>query len=158
MREVLSAIITLAVLLTVASSSGEARTQSVVTFESREGIVFLDSMGSKAAFRLFESLRSPVNDRIVAQTKIVAPPDGRFRISCTGYSADYVCAVIVYRGEYASLDFDTDRVELTLPGEIAKTYAVFFPAENGKFHFETEDGRLVIDWSNEEMHVLYPAR
>lgn len=158
MRQLLSASLALVVLLMLRGEPVEARTQSVVTFGSRAGIVFLDSLGSTAAFKLFESLRAPVVNRLVSQTKIVAPADGTFRIACTGYSADYVCAIIIYRGEHASLDFKTDRIELTLPGDIARAYGSFFEARNSRFHFETEDGRLVIDWSPEQMHVLYPAR
>jgi hypothetical protein len=89
---------------------------------------------------------------------IIAPPDGSFRIACTGQGADYACAVIVYAGRYAALDFDSDRVELTLPTAVAKTYEGVFDAPGGGFHFETEDGRLTIDWSRDKLHILAPGK
>ena len=133
-----------------------AKTTSVVTFNSEEGIVLFDSLGSKAAYRLFESLNVPVEDHVVRQTKIFAPQDGTFRIVCSGFSASYVCAVVVYAGEFATLDFDSDNIALDLPGRLAKHYAEVFPAEDGHFHFETEDGRLVIDWSPSGLHIAAP--
>jgi len=136
----------------------EARTFSVVAFESEYGVVLLDSAESKAAFRLFEALNVDVQNRFVAETKIFAPQDGSFRIACTGQGADYSCAVMVYAGRHAALDFDTDRVELTLPGEIARHYEGAFSAPAGSFHFETEDRRLTIDWSRERLHILCAGR
>jgi hypothetical protein len=136
----------------------EARTFSVVAFESEYGVVFLDSAESKAAFRLFEALNVDVENRVIAETKIFAPQDGSFRIACTGQGADYACAVMVYAGQHAALDFDTDRVELTLPGEMARHYEGVFPAPVGTFHFETEDHRLTIDWSRDRLHILCPGR
>lgn len=136
----------------------EARTFSVVAFESEYGVVFLDSAESKAAFRLFEALNVDVENRVIAETKIFAPQDGSFRIACTGQGAGYSCAVIVYAGRHAALDFDTDRVELSLPGEIARHYEGVFPAPVGTFHFETEDHRLTIDWSRDRLHILCPGR
>jgi len=147
-----------AVLLTLIGQGADAKTISVVAFESEYGVVLLDSLGSKAAFRLFESLNVDVENRVIAETKIFAPPDGLFRIACTGQGADYACAVIVYAGRYAALDFDSDRVELTLPREIAQRYEGIFPAAVGAFHFETEDERLTIDWSRDKLHILAPGK
>jgi hypothetical protein len=132
----------------------EARTFSVVAFESEYGVVFFDSADSKAAFRLFEALNVEVENRVIAETKIFAPQDGSFRIACTGLGADYSCAVMVYAGRHAALDFDTDRVELTLPAELARHYEGVFPVVGGQFHFETEDHRLRIDWSRDKLHIL----
>ena len=148
----------LAVLLTAAAAGTFAKTTSVVTFNSEEGIVLLDSLGSKAAYRLFESLNVPVEDHVVRQTKIFAPDDGTFRIVCSAFSASYVCAVVVYAGEFATLDFDRDEILLELPGHLARRYAPIFPAENGRFRFRTEDGRLTIDWSPEGLRILAPGQ
>ena len=148
-----------AVALTpICCRDADANTISVVAFESEYGVVLLDSLKSKAAFRLFESLNVDVENRVLAETKIFAPPDGSFRIACTGQGADYACAVIVYAGRYAALDFDSDRVELTLPTAVAKTYEGVFDARGGGFHFETEDGRLTIDWSRDKLHILAPGK
>jgi hypothetical protein len=136
----------------------QARTFSVVAFQSEYGVVLLDSAQSKAAFRLFEALNVAVENRVVAETKIFAPTDGSFRIACTGSGADYACAVTVYAGAHATLDFDSDKVELTLPGELARRYEGVFPAAGGGFHFETEDERLTIDWSRERLHILAPGK
>lgn len=147
-----------AVALAVVCANADARTISVVAFASEYGVVLLDSLKSKAAFRLFESLNVEVENRVIAETKIFAPPDGSFRIACTGQGADYACAVVVYAGSYADLDFDSDRVELTVPSGMAKTYDGIFDAPGGEFHFETEDGRLTIDWSRDRLHILAPGR
>lgn len=146
------------IALCLVAQHAEARTFSVVAFESEYGVVFLDSSESKAAFRLFESLNVEVKNNIISETKIFAPLDGSFRIACTGQGADYACAVMVYAGANAALDFATDRVELTLPTEIAKRYEGVFPAGSDAFHFETEDGRLSIDWSRQGLHILCPGR
>ena len=147
-----------AVLLALIGRSADAKTISVVAFESEYGVVLLDSLSSKAAFRLFESLNVDVENRFIAETKIFAPPDGSFRIACTAQGADYACAVVVYAGKYASLDFDSYRVELTLPTPLARTYEGVFEAPGGGFHLETEDGRLTIDWSRDKLHILAPGR
>jgi hypothetical protein len=139
-------------------SSAQARTISVVAFQSEYGAVLLDSLESKAAFRLFESLNVEVENHVIAETKIFAPKDGSFRIACTGQGADYGCAVVVYAGKHAKLDFDTDRVELTLPPELARSYGGVFETQGDGFHFETEDKRLTIDWSREGLHILAPGR
>lgn len=138
----------------------QARTISVVAFQSEYGAVLLDSLESMAAFRLFESLNVDVENHVLAETKIFAPKDGSFRIACTGRGADYGCAVMVYAGNYAKLDFDTDRVELTLPSELSQRYQGVFEtrAKDGAFHFETEDGRLTIDWSRDGLHILAPGK
>jgi hypothetical protein len=132
-------------------SSAQARTISVVA-------VLLDSLESKAAFRLFESLNVEVENHVLAETKIFAPKDGSFRIACTGQGADYGCAVMVYAGKHAKLDFETDQVELTLPPEMARSYGGVFETQGDGFHFETEDKRLTIDWSREGLHILAPGR
>ncbi len=136
----------------------QAKTISVVAFESEYGAVILDSLESMAAFRLFESLNVEVQNHVLAETKIFAPKDGSFRIACTGRGADYGCAVMVYAGEHAKLDFDTDRVELTLPSEMARDYKGIFDAKGGTFHFQTEDKRLTIDWSRNGLHILAPGK
>lgn len=136
----------------------QARTISVVAFESEYGAVLLDSLESKAAFRLFESLNVEVQNHVLAETKIFAPKDGSFRIACTGRGADYGCAVVVYAGSHAKLDFDTDRVELTLPSEMSQRYQGVFETKGEVFHFETEDGRLTIDWSRKGLHILAPGK
>lgn len=137
-----------------AQRGAQARTISVVAFESEYGAVLLDSLESMAAFRLFESLNVEVENRVLAETKIFAPKDGSFRIACTGRGADYGCAVMVYAGKHAKLDFDTDRVELMLPSEMARAYQGVFETKGGAFHFETEDERLTIDWSRDGLHIL----
>jgi hypothetical protein len=144
--------------LAFVAPQAEAKTFSVVAFESEYGVVFLDSSESKAAFRLFESLNVEVKNNVISETKIFAPLDGSFRIACTGQGADYACAVMVYAGAHATLDFDTDRVELTLPAELARYYEGIFPATDGAFHFETEDHRLTMDWSRERLHIVCPGR
>jgi hypothetical protein len=141
-----------------AQQGAQARTISVVAFASEYGAVILDSLESMAAFRLFESLNVDVDNHVLAETKIFAPKDGSFRIACTGRGADYGCAVMVYAGEHARLDFDTDRVELTLPSELARTYKGVFDTQGGAFHFETEDQRLTIDWSRDGLHILAPGK
>lgn len=147
-----------AVALAVICANADARTISVVAFASEYGVVLLDSLKSKAAFRLFESLNVEAENRVIAETKIFAPADGLFRIACTGRGADYACAVVVYAGSYAALDFDSDRVELKLPSAVAKAYEGVFDAPGGEFHFGTEDGRLTIDWSRDRLHILAPGR
>lgn len=146
-----------AVLVSLATASAFAATTSVVTFESKQGIVLIDSRKSKAAYRLFESLNVPVKTVAFRQTKIFAPVDGSFRIACSAVSLDYSCAVIVYAGEHATLDFDTDRVELNLPADLAKGYVGVFPNDNA-FHLSTEDRRLTIDWSPHGLRIVAPGR
>jgi hypothetical protein len=141
-----------------AHEGAEARTISVVAFESEYGAVLLDSLESMAAFRLFESLNVAVENHVLAETKIFAPRDGSFRIACTGRGADYGCAVMVYAGKHAKLDFDTDRVELSLPSEVAGRYKGVFDTKSDRFHFETEDKRLTIDWSRGGLHILAPGK
>jgi hypothetical protein len=136
-----------------------ARTMSVVTFGSKQGIVLIDSRKSLAAYRLFESLNVPAETRGLSQVKILAPEDGSFRISCMAVSADYSCAVIVYPGAYAKLDFETDSVELRLPASAAKHYVGLFGAANkSRFDFETEDHRLRIAWSGQGLTIICPGR
>ncbi|MCZ7595055.1 MAG: hypothetical protein M5U16_09165 [Hyphomicrobium sp.] len=77
-------LVFVAVALAVVCANADARTISVVAFASEYGVVLLDSLKSKAAFRLFESLNVEVENRVIAETKIFAPPDGSFRIACTG--------------------------------------------------------------------------
>ena len=152
----LAMILALALSLSGASAApSSARTTSVVTFGSETGIVFLDSRDSIAAYRLFELLNAPVETVGVRQTKIYAPNDAFFRITCSAVSADYACAVIVYRNPHAVLDFDTDHIELDLPAEFARRYRGAFLDAPDNFHFETEDGRLLIDWSVERLHIRY---
>jgi hypothetical protein len=148
----------IACLATFSAQGAQAKTISVVAFESEYGAVLLDSLESMAAFRLFESLNVGVENHVLAETKIFAPKDGSFRIACTGRGADYGCAVMVYAGEHAKLDFDTDRVELTLPPEMARSYKDVFETKSGRFHFETEDKRLTIDWSRDGLHILAPGK
>jgi len=145
-------------LACLACQGTQARTISVVAFQSEYGAVLLDSLESKAAFRLFESLNVEVENHVLAETKIFAPKDGSFRIACSGRGADYGCAVMVYPGAHAKLDFDTDRVELTLPPEMSRTYQGVFETKGGAFHFETEDKRLTIDWSRDGLHILAPGK
>ncbi|MCZ7595056.1 MAG: hypothetical protein M5U16_09170 [Hyphomicrobium sp.] len=45
-----------------------------------------------------------------------------------------------------------------MPSGMAKTYDGIFDAPGGEFHFETEDGRLTIDWSRDRLHILAPGR
>ncbi len=142
----------------LAAPGAQAKTISVVAFESEYGAVLLDSLESKAAFRLFESLNVAVENHVIAETKIFAPKDGSFRIACTGQGGDYGCAVVVYPGAHAKLDFDTDRVELTLPSEMSRAYKGVFETKGDAFHFETEDKRLTIDWSREGLHILAPGK
>jgi hypothetical protein len=141
-----------------AQHSVQAKTISVVAFKSEYGAVLLDSLESMAAFRLFESLNVDVQNHVLAETKIFAPKDGSFRIACTGRGADYGCAVMVYPGKHAKLDFDTDRVELTLPSDMARAYKGVFETKSDHFHFETEDKRLTIDWSRNGLHILAPGK
>lgn len=131
-----------------------AATHSVVTFGSDMGIVFFDSRGALAAYRMFESLNVPVRNRVTTEVKIFAPEDGSFRIACQARSADYACAVVVYPGAHARLDFDTDRVELDLPGNLAKAFDGVFAATDGRFDFTTEDKRLSISWSPAGLHII----
>lgn len=146
-----------AILVGIMPVSAFAATTSVVTFESRQGIVLIDSRKSKAAYRLFESLNVPVKTIALRQTKIFAPADGSFRIACSAVSLDYSCSVIVYAGEHATLDFDTDRVELNLPADLAKDYVGIFPNDD-VFHLSTEDRRLSIDWSPGGLRIVAPGR
>ena len=142
----------LGLLLAVQTAHG--RTISVVTFGSETGIVMLDSRGSVAAYRLFEQLNAPVQTIGLRQSKIYAPEDKLFRIACSGVSTDYSCAVIVYKSPHAALDFETDRIALYLPSDLAIRYRDAFLGIEDGFHFETEDGRLVIDWSPEGLRIL----
>jgi hypothetical protein len=148
----------LAALLGAAGHGAAARTISVVAFQSEYGAVLLDSLDSTAAFRLFESLNVEVENHVLAETKVFAPQDGSFRIACTGRGADYGCAVMVYAGEHAKLDFDTDRVELNLPAEMSRAYQGVFDTKGDSFHFETEDGRLTIDWSRSGLRIFAPGK
>lgn len=137
-----------------AVETAAAKTFSVVTHGSETGIVLLDSRGSVAAYRLFERLNAPVETVGLRQTKIYAPEDKLFRIACSGVSVDYSCAVIVYKSPHAELDFETDRVELDLPPGIAARYRGAFRDAPDAFHFETEDGRLIIDWRADGMRIV----
>ncbi len=149
-----ASVVSLFLLLLGVCTAAEARTTSVVTFGSKQGIVIIDSNGSIAAYRLFESLNAPVVSEGLRQTKILAPEDGLFRIACSAVGADYACSVIVYAGEHAELNFDTDRVELNLPGSIAKGYAKLFSSDAGRFDFKTEDGLLRISWAPDGLHIV----
>ena len=144
-----------AVLLTgiAQNTSLRAKTTSVVTFNSEYGLILIDSIHSRAAFDLFETLNVPVQNGFYFQTKIFAPKDKSFRIACTAYGANHICAVIIYPSQYASLNFDTDEIKLKLPGTIAKNYAGTFLNAPKHFHFETEDKRLVIDWSTKGLSI-----
>lgn len=130
-----------------------SKTTSVVAFNSEYGLILIDSIHSRAPFDLFESLNVPVQNGFSYQTKIFAPPDKSFRIACTAYGASHICAVIVYPGKYANLNFDTDEISLDLPGKIAKTYANKFPKEKTSFNFQTEDKRLIINWSKSGLSI-----
>lgn len=141
-----------ALLWGLAAHPARAKTVSVVAFESEYGLILLDSIKSRAAFDLFENLNVPVEYGTFYQTKIFAPKDKSFRIVCTVYSLNHICAVMVYPGEYSRLDFDRDEIYLDLPASIAKQYAGFFTTEDS-FHFETEDKRLMIDWSPEGFSI-----
>ena len=130
-----------------------AKTTSVVSFQSKYGLILINSIRSRAAFDLFESLNVPVKNGVFVQTKIFAPKDISFRIACTAYGANHICVVIIYPSQYASLNFDTDEIKLKLPGTIAKNYAGTFLNAPKHFHFETEDKRLVIDWSTKGLSI-----
>lgn len=134
------------VFVSVLSLPARAQTINVVAFKSEYGVILIDSIKSRAAFDLFETLNVPVQYGFFYQTKIVAPEDKSFRIACTVYGFNHICAVMVYPGKYADLNFDTDEINLNLPPSIAKEYKGVFSKED-KFHFETEDKRLIIDWS-----------
>jgi len=136
------------------STTSQAKTTSVVAFNSEYGLILIDSIQSRAAFDLFETLNVPVKYRLFSQTKIFAPKDKSFRIACTAYSANYICAVIVYPSKYSTLDFDTDEIKLKLPGTIAKSYVGAFNKAPEKFYFATEDKRLIIDWSQKGLSIL----
>ena len=131
----------------------KAKTVSVVTFNSEYGLILIDSKRSRAAYDLFETLNVPIQNGFYYQTKIFAPKDKSFRIACTAYGANHICAVIVYPSQYATLNFDTDEITLDLPSEIAKTYKGTFNNAPNHFHFETEDKRLVIDWSEKGLKI-----
>ena len=136
-----------------------ARTTSVVTFGSKQRIILIDSRKSLAASRLFESLNVRTQTRGLSQTKVLAPNDGSFRISCMAVSTDYSCSVTVYAGTYAKLDFNTASVELRLPASIAKTYeGLFDVAGKVAFDFETVDHRLRIMWSGQGLTIIYPGK
>lgn len=130
-----------------------AKTTSVVTFNSEYGLILIDSNRSRAAFDLFESLNVPIKNGFFYQTKIFAPKDKTFRIACTAYGASHVCAVIVYPSEYASLNFDTDEIRLNLPAEYARKYEGTFPKGKNSFKLQTEDKRLLINWSKNGLHI-----
>lgn len=142
-----------ACILLLGANDAGARSRSIVTFEAKMGIVFVDSKKSLAAYRLFESLNVPVTTEFMRQVKIFAPEDGTFRIACEAVSTDYACAVIVYAGEHATLDFKTDHVELHLPAKLSKLYAGIFPKKDDGFHFTTEDKKLSIDWTPSGLHI-----
>jgi hypothetical protein len=133
--------------------SANAKTTSVVTFNSEYGLILIDSIRSRAAFDLFESLNVPVQNGFFYQTKIFAPKDKTFRIACTSYGASHVCAVIVYPSEYANLNFDTDEIRLNLPAKFAKKYTDTFPKDKSSFQLQTEDKRLLINWSRNGLRI-----
>ncbi len=135
------------------AQSANAKTTSVVTFNSEYGLILIDSNRSRAAFDLFESLNVPVQNGFFYQTKIFAPKDKTFRIACTAYGASHVCAVIVYPSEYASLNFDTDEIRLNLPAKYAKKYTNTFPKGKNSFTLLTEDKRLLINWSKNGLRI-----
>lgn len=135
------------------SNNGYAKTVSVVTFNSEYGLILIDSKRSRAAYDLFETLNVPIQNGFYYQTKIFAPKDKSFRIACTAYGANHICAVIVYPSQYATLNFDTDEITLDLPSNIARTYKGTFNNAPNRFHFETEDKRLVIDWSEKGLKI-----
>jgi|GEM_PF-5635911 len=149
----LATLLSLVLLYTPHIQSAKAKTTSVVTFNSEYGLILIDSIRSRAAFDLFESLNVPIQNGFFYQTKIFAPKDKTFRIACTAYGASHVCAVIVYPSEYADLNFDTDEIRLNLPAKFAKTYTDTFPKDKKYFKFQTEDKRLKIDWSKNGLHI-----
>lgn len=151
---VLSLLGGISLFIASTSTTSQAKTTSVVAFNSEYGLILIDSISSRAAFDLFETLNVPVQYQFFAQTKIFAPKDKSFRIACTAYSANYICAVIVYPSKYATLNFDTDEIKLKLPSTMAKSYAGAFNQAPEKFHFATEDKRLIIDWSQKGLSIL----
>ena len=151
--KLLVALLPVALFSLIITTEGRARTTSVVAFNSEYGLVLIDSIKSRAAFDLFESLNVPIKYGFYYQTKIFAPKDKSFRIACTAWGANHVCAVIVYPGKFATLDFDTDEIRLNLPADIARTYDGKFPKKDGNFHLETEDKRLIIDWSVDGLKI-----
>ncbi|GJM03837.1 MAG: hypothetical protein DHS20C08_23380 [Rhodomicrobium sp.] len=152
-KSLLAVILSISFVSLMNTTEARARTTSVVTFNSEYGLILIDSMRSRAAFDLFESLNVPIKYGFFYQTKIFAPKDKSFRIACTAYGANHVCAVIVYPGKFATLDFDTDEIRLNLPATIARNYDGKFPKKQGSFHLETEDKRLIIDWSIEGLSI-----
>lgn len=126
----------------------KAKTTSVVSFQSKYGLILIDSIRSRAAFDLFESLNVPVKNGAFYQTKIFAPTDNTFRIICNAYGARHVCAIMVYPGEFASLNFETDEISLSLPPRYARKYINKFAKDKNSFNLRTEDRRLLIYWSN----------
>ncbi len=141
------------ILFTFHTQLASAKTTSVVTFNSEYGLILIDSNRSRAAFDLFESLNVPIKNGFFYQTKIFAPKDKTFRIACTAYGASHVCAVIVYPSEYAELNFDTDEIRLNLPAKFAKRYTDKFPKDKSSFQLQTEDKRLLINWSKNGLRI-----
>ena len=130
-----------------------AKTTSVVSFQSKYGLILINSIRSRAAFDLFESLNVPVKNGVFVQTKIFAPKDNTFRIICNAYGANHVCAIMVYPGKFASLNFETDEISLSLPASYAKKYANRFAKDKSSFTLRTEDRRLLIYWSKMGLRI-----
>lgn len=124
-----------------------AKTTSVVSFQSKYGLILINSIRSRSAFDLFESLNVPVKNGAFYQSKIFAPKDNTFRIICNAYGANHVCAIMVYPGKFARLNFDTDEISLSLPASYAKNYVNRFAKNKSSFTLRTEDRRLLIYWS-----------
>lgn len=130
-----------------------AKTTSVVSFKSKYGLILINSIRSRSAFDLFESLNVPVKNGVFYQTKIFAPKDNTFRIICNAYGANHVCAIMVYPGKFARLNFETDEISLSLPASYAKKYANRFAKDKSSFTLRTEDRRLLIFWSKMGLRI-----
>lgn len=147
MRSPLLSFLTAAICLGLTAAPGAAKTITVVTFNSEEGIIMLDSIKSMLPYRLFETLDARVKNDFLTQSKVYHAAGNEFRIACAGLSLDYTCAVFVYAGPHADLDFDTDMIRMRLPIETSARYAADLSPDGEPLEIVSEDGRFALTWS-----------
>ena len=128
-----------------------AKTYSVVTFNSEEGIIFVDGIDSTEAFHFFENLQAPIHFNYGTEIKKFVSKDEKFKVTCSA-AGKYMCAIIVYPQKEAVLDFDTNEVKLSVSGDKAKDYDAF------EKDFISKDGRLKVLKSENGLEISFPGQ
>ena len=141
----------LSFLISLLSSSPlMARTYSVVTFNSEEGIIFIDGQAKEGAYDIFEALAVDVTIRGGAIKKLYTSKDKKLKISCDG---PLMCAIIVYPSNNAVLDFDTNAVHLVVNASDIENYSDLF---RGDFSYNHEG--LIIEKNAKNLTISFEGQ